>query len=287
MRIMRETLGAIASFAITSALYGAPLFGFLLASAPVIEPPAEEPARVVTISLDTLAMIDAEEEAVAEEVPSTDEEVGEATEEVAPPAEAVPVPRVEDVAVGPRKDVVEATEVAANARKVAPPAAPEAKPEAVPTVEHEAAVAATRSVPAGAPAAAMRTADDLRRAATTVARCGEPHPDITELGDNHWIVRRDVIDFYTSSMDRFNSLGWSHVSKDDDAKGWYVGGFGCKSVLWKGGLRSRDIVQSVNGRRTNNVLQIFALWTTMKKKGDFEVVVLRKGTLVTLHYKVV
>lgn len=116
--------------------------------------------------------------------------------------------------------------------------------------------------------------------------CQEPHPQIEKVADGTWTIQRDLIDYYTSSIAVFNTLGYSRKYEEGDQKGWYIAGFGCKSPLYKAGLRSKDVVQAINGRKTNNVLQIFGIWTTMRKKGDFEVQVLRKGKVVLLHYKV-
>jgi hypothetical protein len=143
------------------------------------------------------------------------------------------------------------------------------------------------AVDAPAPPPTLLTAADLKKAGRIEQKCGEPHPEIEKVKDHHFVIQRSLIDFYTQSIERLNTLGWSKKYEGEDQKGWYISGFGCKSPLWKGGLRNRDVVQSLNGRKTNNVVQIIAIWATMKKKGAFEIKVWRKGKEVTLHYTVV
>ncbi len=284
MRIVRDTFGAIASFTVTSAIFGAPMVAILASAVPNYEVADLGPERVVTVSQDWLVELESDEDAVAEVAEVA--EVSESVEASEPLIEAVEVPGEAAEAVASR--VVEERKVEENAAKVqVPEVAPEperpSRPRAMPADD----VVATTTLVKPAVAPVIRTAQDLRKAATTVAKCGEPHPNIDKVADDRFVIGKDLIDFYTSSMDRFNSLGWSHRHHEDGQKGWYVGGFGCKSVLWKGGLRNRDVVQSVNGRNTNNALQIISLWAFMKKKGDFEVKVLRGGDTVTLHYTVI
>ena len=111
-----------------------------------------------------------------------------------------------------------------------------------------------------------------------------PHPNIRKTGPSHWEIPRKLVRHYTSSVARFNSLGASRPYKEGDQRGWLVSAFGCKSPLYKGGLRSRDVVQSVNGRPTYTWLQVFGLYARMGTIREFEVKVLRKGRVVTLHY---
>jgi hypothetical protein len=56
--------------------------------------------------------------------------------------------------------------------------------------------------------------------------------------------------------------------------------------LYKAGLRSKDVIQLVNGHKTNNLAQIIGLWLTSKRYGDFEIVFWRKGQIITHTYTV-
>lgn len=171
------------------------------------------------------------------------------------------------------------------------PAPPQADPNATPSNE---AADATHGNAEGAGQGAGATPDATAATEAKPARkpgrsgkCAEPNPAIRKVADATWSVERTLIDYYTESMDRFNSLGYSHKWEDDAGeKGWQIGGFGCSSPLWKAGLRSQDVIQSVNGKKTYNVLQLIGIWISQRKKEDFEVRLLRKGEPIVLSYKV-
>ena len=46
-------------------------------------------------------------------------------------------------------------------------------------------------------------------------------------------------------------------------------------------------VLTVNGKKTNNMMQIFLLYSKVKAQKTFEVEILRKGRPVTLRYEIV
>lgn len=115
-------------------------------------------------------------------------------------------------------------------------------------------------------------------------RCGGPHKQIEKISKGHFRIDRDLVKYYLSSMERFNSLGYSRPNKEEGRRGWYISGFGCKSPVYKGGLRPRDVVQTVNGKKTNTVMQIFGLWASWKRHDKFKMTVLRGDKEVTLYY---
>jgi hypothetical protein len=119
------------------------------------------------------------------------------------------------------------------------------------------------------------------------SQCRQPHPQVHRVGTAAYEVEGDLIKYYTAKMERLNTLGYSKRYAEDEIKGWMIGGFGCKSPLWQAGLRSRDVVRSVNGKKTYNIVQIFGLWLGQRHKKEFLVTVLRRGKEVTLHYTVV
>lgn len=305
MRFIRETFGAVIAAAITGTVYLGPLVvAFSVTQPDIIEMAHPEEERIVTLSMEALeglrdeAPPAADPENIAEQL-AWEPEPEPVPEPAAPEAAPEPTPEKTATKTAPASTLTSAKKVqatlAANAAK-APPAKKVEPSKRTPPVRPDAVAKTPTKVPvrpakpeAEKATAVIRTAADLKKAAAASVKCGVPHPDINMLEKNNFVVQRDLINFYTSTMSRFNSLGWSkrYDSEDNDHKGWYISGFNCKSPLWKGGLRPRDIVQSVNGRKTYNVVQIFALWTTMKKKGDFEVKLIRKGKEVTIHYKVV
>ena len=127
----------------------------------------------------------------------------------------------------------------------------------------------------------------LGRSNVRPARCKDTHEDVEKAGAGRWDVDRELVEYYTSSIARFNSLGWSGPYNEDDLKGWKIGGFGCNSPLYHAGLRRGDIILTVNDRPTRTWLQVFGAYRKLKKHDDFEVVLVRRGKQKTLRYSLV
>jgi hypothetical protein len=117
--------------------------------------------------------------------------------------------------------------------------------------------------------------------------CHKKYKGVEEDGGDHWTVDREIVDYYTASIARFNSLGWSGPHSADDLKGWKIGGFDCNSPLHFAGLRRGDIVLRVNGKPTRTWLQVFGAYTKLRKKAEIEVQLVRRGEHHTLRYTLV
>ncbi len=116
--------------------------------------------------------------------------------------------------------------------------------------------------------------------------CGGAHDQVRKTGKASWHIDRSLVKYYTASVKRFNSLGYSRAYDEGGHKGWYITGFSCASPVYKGGLRPRDVILSVNGKPTSTALQMFGLWTRWARHSDFDVKVLRRGKVITLRYQI-
>ncbi|MEZ4322183.1 MAG: hypothetical protein R3F61_32220 [Myxococcota bacterium] len=118
-------------------------------------------------------------------------------------------------------------------------------------------------------------------------KCAESYDGIVLRQDGTYEVDRELVNYYTASIKHFNELGWSKPNDRGDGAGWYVSGFGCNDPLWHGGLRRGDVVLTVNGKKTNNMMQVFLLYSKVKSNKHFEVKVRRRGKHIVLRYDVV
>lgn len=116
-------------------------------------------------------------------------------------------------------------------------------------------------------------------------KCPRTFDGIAKRKDGVYEVSRDLVAYHSSSVKRFNELGWS--SANENGKGWYITGFGCRDALWHAGLRRKDIIEKVNGKKTNNMMQILMLYTKVKAQKHFTVNIRRNGKPLTLRYEVV
>lgn len=148
-------------------------------------------------------------------------------------------------------------------------------------LEAREAYAAKREAEAKAEAEARRQRKQSRN------KCPKSFEGIHRRKDGVYEVDRSLVDYHTASVKQFNELGYSRSNDEGDKKGWYISGFGCRDPLWHAGLRRRDIVLRVNGKKTNNMMQILLLYTKVKAQKHFTVEIRRKDKDLTFRYEVV
>ncbi len=127
----------------------------------------------------------------------------------------------------------------------------------------------------------------LKGGKTVKGRCNRVSKDIQKMGDRHFKVARHLVEYHTASIERINALGWSKSYDEGGQKGTFVSGFGCTSDPYLAGLRRGDVIQEVNGKKTNNLLQVFFAWQKLKNDDHFTVRILRDSRPLTLTYDVI
>jgi hypothetical protein len=132
-----------------------------------------------------------------------------------------------------------------------------------------------------------KLAENRRKKKKSRKQCAKSYDGIRQRPDGTYVIDRELVNYYTASVKHFNELGWSKPNDRGDGKGWFIHGFGCNDPLYHGGFRRGDIVLTVNGKKTNNMMQVLMLYTKVKTKRHFEVVVRRRGKEITLRYNVV
>ncbi len=118
-------------------------------------------------------------------------------------------------------------------------------------------------------------------------RCRAPHPHVRQAEDGVIEIDRSFVDQTTKNLRTFMKLGYSRPYREEGVKGWYISGFGCASPVFKAGFRRKDVLLTVNGKKTRTVTGVFMLYLKLKKKSDFEVELLRRGRPKTLRFRVV
>lgn len=113
------------------------------------------------------------------------------------------------------------------------------------------------------------------------------NPDIARLETWKWGVERDLIELYAKDTKKLNRLArvTAHDTKDGKPDGFKLGLPHC-SVLKQAGLKTGDVVKDVNGRKIHNLFQAVGAYFTLRKERDFVLHVERKGSLITLRYRV-
>lgn len=116
----------------------------------------------------------------------------------------------------------------------------------------------------------------------------DPIPQIRKVADDRFRVRREIIKEYTKNFGKLNSLGWSRTHRGDDGKadGMSVGGVRCNNDLHRAGIRSGDVIHSVNGHKVRNLVQALAVYGKVRKDRVLRVEITRRGKPRTLTYRI-
>lgn len=265
--MLRDNLGRLAAAACTLAVFSAPQLPLLVAPPPdglvvFVVPPTEELRAAVVLPPPER---EPEPEPELEPEPPVEAEPAAAPEVIAAP-EPGPVPPLEPPTPEAEIPVVAVVaEVAEEHRDLLPGATELLQPDL-----------------------RRRALEAMRKSmARPKARCTTDHSHVIQRDGEAYIVERALVEYYTQNLERFMSLGWSRRYNEDGVKGWYVSGFGCNSHVFHAGFRRGDVIQSVNGIKTKNLLQVYRVYTKMKRVDAFEVRLLRKGRPVVLTYTLV
>lgn len=294
---IRESVGAILSAGFTVGLFGLPLLTLLSPGTAHSEVVSIEPYHAAAVVVDSDLL-----ERLFQEAGAVDQEPGVAAPEASREAlpedgpEADEAPQEEGSEGEDARDGGGTPQVAEAAEAVEKAGAPEPVAQ---LPEREAPGRARTVKKPGTAEEAARQAlaglfgDDGEGGGSggkkrgSRARCNKPMPEIQAAGERYWTVERDLVEYYTASFARLNSLGWSGRYDEGDERGWKISGFGCNSPLYRAGLRRGDVIQSVNGRKTYNLVQVFATWKKLRKMDEFEVQVLRRGETIRLTYRLI
>ena len=131
---------------------------------------------------------------------------------------------------------------------------------------------------------------DRTTPASSVGKAPIPvSPHIREIERDRFEIDRVLVNRYAYNVNALMKLGWvyPHVDETGRRDGYRIGGIRPGNILYQGGLRSRDIVMSVNGRPTRNMTQVLLAHSQLSFRDDFEVVVKRRGIIKVLNYSVV
>mgnify|MGYP000244387957 CR=1 FL=1 len=134
--------------------------------------------------------------------------------------------------------------------------------------------------PAPTPEPAPAQPEPAPEPAPKKAKTPSPKPKgITQLSDTHWQVTK--ANFERWKGDPY-ALGGG-ISQSGD--GWEVR-WVRKREAWHLGMKNKDVVLEINGKKLKNKAQLAAAYLALKNKSDFEVLFERKGQRMTHQYTV-
>ena len=118
--------------------------------------------------------------------------------------------------------------------------------------------------------------------------CLEPVPEIIALGHGTYQVERHFVDDYATHIKKLDTLGYVKQHKPDEGRsdGMLLRGVRCGNALHQAGLRSGDVIHTVNGRKVRSIAAAILTYTTQRRKKVVEVEITRREKRMRLTYHV-
>jgi|GEM_PF-6385210 len=173
---------------------------------------------------------------------------------------------------------VEATEVAVEE--------PEPEPEVAPEPEPEVVAEATEPEPDEPVEPELEEEVEVEPEPVAQPKCTPNSRGIKQLGPTKWRVKRSVIERYTGDMDKANKLArvkWAKT-KSGKTRGVRLVRVPCKSPLKAAGMRSKDLILAVDGKKVTSLAQGLRVWASIRRKSSFTVKIKRGSSTVTHRY---
>jgi hypothetical protein len=180
----------------------------------------------------------------------------------------------------------EASEAAAAVESIPAEAAPaKASPTALADVAPPAPSTSSGARRPDLPARASLLPEKPRKGRRTCQPA--PIPEIVHQGGTLWTVDRSLVKTYTSNLGKLDELGWSkqHDGPDGKPDGMLIGGVRCNNDLHRAGLRSGDVVHSVNGHAVKSIPSALFAYMAVKNDRTIRVLITRDGKRQTLAYR--
>lgn len=242
--------------------------------------------------------------------------IGIVVDAPAPPAEAPPVaaPAAPAPPAAPPPSPAPTAEVVAVEQPPEPSAeAPEAPQAAAePSAPESVEAAADANAEPAAEAPAPEEATPTEPVADAVVATGKPHKQgkafqpsgrrpagkgnvrtcplveddgVQRTSPTDWNVRRTVVEHYAGNLRELMKLGSvrPHRAEDGKLRGFRVAVARC-SILRDTGLRTGDVVQTINGLEVHDIFGAIGAYFKLRKESHIEVRLVRRGRPVTFSY---
>lgn len=112
--------------------------------------------------------------------------------------------------------------------------------------------------------------------------------EIVKTGEGRWQVERAVIDYYATHLKELYRQGgvWPHTAANGTIDGMRLSLPRC-SVVRQVGLRTGDVVHTINGRKVETLAQALATYFSLRNESVIEVRFARKGESKLFIYTLV
>lgn len=131
---------------------------------------------------------------------------------------------------------------------------------------------------------------DAERPERTASASNDSSGDegIMKEGDDSYVVSRDLVDNALSNLDDLAKMARARPHKDADGNvdGFRLSGVRRNKLVYQLGIRSGDVVHSVNGQPLTSIQEAMGALTTMQNGSSFSFEISRRGERKTMSYNV-
>lgn len=123
----------------------------------------------------------------------------------------------------------------------------------------------------------------------TASSGAEPSEEgITKVDETTFVLDRSMVDTALGDLDSLSRMARARPHKDADGNvdGFRLSGVRRNKLGYKIGIRSGDVVHSVNGQSLTSLQEAMGAMESLKSGSDFEFEITRRGQKKTLKYQV-
>lgn len=111
---------------------------------------------------------------------------------------------------------------------------------------------------------------------------------IVKIDDNTYEISRELVDETMGDLDKVSKMARARPHKDSGGSvdGFRLSGVRRNQLLYKIGIRSGDIVHSVNGQPLTSMQEAMGAWQSMQGGSGFTFDITRRGQKKTMSYSI-
>lgn len=126
------------------------------------------------------------------------------------------------------------------------------------------------------------------RPSTPSSGGGSSDDGIVKEDDSNYTIDRTLIDETMSDLDKVSKMARARPHKDSDGNvdGFRLSGVRRNELLYKIGIRSGDVVHTVNGQPLTSMQEAMGAWQSMQGGSGFSFEITRRGQKKTMNYSI-
>jgi len=119
------------------------------------------------------------------------------------------------------------------------------------------------------------------------SRCKtRPQRSVKSVGKRKYAIKKKSFDFYVNSIPNAKKLAKAYWYEGKYGKGIMLKSIPCKSPLRNLGVKPKDIIIAVNGKKINNNADLLHAYVQLKTNKNIDILLKRNASRFTLRYEI-